>query len=213
MRRTLSGLGLLAGLTLGVAVPGADAQTPPSAPAPATPAAQAAPSQAPAAAPAPRPQPPTRDPRTPGYVPATELPDGTPQPANADGNFIVGPTHSPAPETIVQPGVPQGTVYEFTMSSADSKIYPGIARDAGTFGTPDPDNPAKLNVTTSGPRPYTRNVGVSWENMTPMFNAAEDYIRMWERTCTLADTKATLDGNPEAGCHPTWIDFEGGFDP
>ena len=25
------------------------------------------------------------------------------------------------------------------MSSADSKIYPGIARDQGTFGTPDPE--------------------------------------------------------------------------
>ena len=25
------------------------------------------------------------------------------------------------------------------MSSADSKIYPGIAREPGTFGTPDPD--------------------------------------------------------------------------
>ena len=52
-------------------------------------------------------------------------------PANADGNFIIGPTHHPAPEMTAQDGVPQGTVYNFTMSSADSKIYPGIARDAG----------------------------------------------------------------------------------
>ena len=52
--------------------------------------------------------------------------------------------------------MPQGTVYNFTMSSADSKIYPGIARDAGTFGTPDPNDPAKLIVTTSHPAPYTR---------------------------------------------------------
>ena len=57
-------------------------------------------------------------------------------------------------------GVPQGDVFEFTMSSADSKIYPGIARDAGTFGTPDPANPAKLIVTTSHPAPYTRRVAV-----------------------------------------------------
>ena len=34
----------------------------------------------------------------------------------------------------VQDGVPQGTVHTFTMSSADSKLYPGIARDSGTFG-------------------------------------------------------------------------------
>jgi enterochelin esterase-like enzyme len=51
-------------------------------------------------------------------------------------------------------------VYNFTMSSADSKIYPGIARDAGTFGVPDPANPAKLDVTTSHPAAYTRRVAV-----------------------------------------------------
>ena len=60
----------------------------------------------------------------------------------------------------VQDGVPQGTIYNFTMSSADSKIYPGIARDAGTFGTADPTDPAKLVVTTSHPAPYTRRVAV-----------------------------------------------------
>jgi hypothetical protein len=31
-----------------------------------------------------------------------------------------------------------------------------------------------------------RNTGVSWELLTPMFNAAEDYIRMWERNCEMA---------------------------
>jgi enterochelin esterase family protein len=60
----------------------------------------------------------------------------------------------------VQDGVPQGTIIKLTMSSADSKIYPGIARDAGTFGTPDPRDPAKLIVTTSHAAPYTRTVSV-----------------------------------------------------
>jgi enterochelin esterase-like enzyme len=60
----------------------------------------------------------------------------------------------------VQAGVPQGTVHTFTMSSADSRIYPGIAREPGTFGTPDPADPAKLVVTTSHPAPYTRRVAV-----------------------------------------------------
>ena len=116
---------------------------------------------APAAPPAPaRPAPPVRDPRAPGYVAATELPDGINAPANTDGNFIIGPTHTPAPETSAQPGVPQGAVIEFTMSSADSKLYPGIARDPGTFGTPDPADPAKLIVTTSHPAPYTRHIAV-----------------------------------------------------
>ncbi|MDR3698671.1 MAG: alpha/beta hydrolase-fold protein [Candidatus Sulfopaludibacter sp.] len=103
---------------------------------------------------------PTRDPHTPGYVTATELPDGANAPANTDGNFILGPTHSPAPEMTVHDDVPQGTVYNFDMQSTDSRIYPGIAREARTFGTPDPANPAKLNVTTSHPAPYTRHVAV-----------------------------------------------------
>jgi len=108
----------------------------------------------------PRPTPPARDPNTSGYVAAKELADGVNAPGDADGNFILGPTHTPAPEAAVQPGVPQGTVVEFTMSSADSKIYPGIARDPGGLGTPDPADPAKLIVTTSHPAPYTRHVAV-----------------------------------------------------
>jgi enterochelin esterase-like enzyme len=54
----------------------------------------------------------------------------------------------------------KGTIFNLTMNSADSKIYPGIARDPGTFGTPDPNDPAKLIVTTSHPAPYTRKVAV-----------------------------------------------------
>ena len=107
-----------------------------------------------------RPSPPTRDPHTPGFVTAKELPDGTVPPVDADGNFIIGPTHHQAPEMMVHTNVPQGAVYNFTMSSANSRIYPGIARERGTFGTPDPTNPAKLVVTTSHPAPYTRHVTV-----------------------------------------------------
>jgi iron(III)-enterobactin esterase len=61
---------------------------------------------------------------------------------------------------IVHAGVPQGTIVQFIMNSADSKFYPGIKREPGTFGTPDPNNPAKLIVTTSHPAPYTRRVTV-----------------------------------------------------
>lgn len=112
---------------------------------------------APAAA---HPTPPTRDPHTPGYVQARDLPDGANPPADQDGNFILGPTHDRAPEMAAHPDVPQGSVFQFTMHSADSKIYPGIAREAGTFGTVDPANPAKLIVTTSHPAAYTRKVTV-----------------------------------------------------
>jgi iron(III)-enterobactin esterase len=113
----------------------------------------------PQAQPTARPTPPTRDPHSPGYVQARELPDGTVPPPDQDGNFIIGPTHPPAAEMTAQE-LTHGSVVEFTMSSADSKYYPGIARDKGTFGTPAPDNPAKLVVTTSHPAPYTRKVAV-----------------------------------------------------
>jgi enterochelin esterase-like enzyme len=104
--------------------------------------------------------PPTRDPNTAGFVTAKELPDGRNPPVNADGNFILGPTHEVHIDAAAQDGSPTGTVIEFTMNSSDSKIYPGIARDAGTFGTPDPADPAKLMVTTSHPAAYTRKVAV-----------------------------------------------------
>jgi enterochelin esterase family protein len=129
----------------------ATCQTPPASPVPPVPAAAPRP---------PRPAPPTRDPHTPGYVTGTELADGANAPANEDGNFILGSTHNPAPESSVNPAFAQGTVVELTMSSADSKRYPGIARDPGTYGTPDPADPAKLLVPTSHPAPWTRHVTV-----------------------------------------------------
>ena len=107
-----------------------------------------------------RPTYPVRDPHTKGYVAAAELPDGANAPADADGNFILGPTHPPAPEMAAKAGVPQGAVYTFTMRSEESRLYPGIAREPHTFGTPDPHDPARLIVTTSHPAPYTRRVTV-----------------------------------------------------
>jgi len=124
------------------------------APAPATPApAAAAPGRGA------RPAPPTRDPHTPGYVTAKELPDGAVPSPKEDGNFIIGPTHNPAPEMTVQEGVPQGEIINFKMESTDSKFYPGIAREPGTFSRPDPADPNKLLV-SSHPAPYTRTVAV-----------------------------------------------------
>ena len=104
--------------------------------------------------------PPVRDPHTPGYVQATELPDGQIPSPDAEGNFIIGPTHRPAPEMSPAADVPRGRIVTFEMSSTDSRIYPGIMRDPGTFGTPDANDPTKLNVTTSHPAPYTRKVTV-----------------------------------------------------
>lgn len=103
--------------------------------------------------------PPTRDPNTPGYVKAKELPDGQVPSPKENGNFVIGPTHNPAPEMQEKPGVPKGDIFEFTMESKDSKIYPGIAREPGTFGQPDPNNPGKL-IVNSYPAPYTRKLAV-----------------------------------------------------
>ncbi len=118
----------------------------------------------------PRPTPPTRDPHTPGYVKARELPDGQLPPANADGNFILGPTHAPASELAAfaanppakgaVPQLPHGVITVFTMTSAESKIYPGIALVSGTTRTADPNHPARLIVTGSHPAPWTRTVAV-----------------------------------------------------
>jgi enterochelin esterase-like enzyme len=114
----------------------------------------------PATPPAARRTPPTRDPNSPGFVTAKELTDGSVPPAGADGNFIIGPSHPVAAELAHAGGELKGNVIEFTMNSSDSKIYPGIARDANTLGTVDPADPAKLIVTTSHPASYTRKVAV-----------------------------------------------------
>jgi enterochelin esterase-like enzyme len=73
---------------------------------------------------------------------------------------MIGPTHNRATEMVVQSGVPVGTIHRLSMESTDSKIYPGVAREPNTFGTVDPANPAKLNLSTSHPAPYTRRVAV-----------------------------------------------------
>jgi hypothetical protein len=144
------GFAILSALMTSIAVAGS-AQSTTSTPGTSAPAAHAAPPAHPGA--------PVRDPHTPGYVKAKQLPDGENAPPNKDGNFILGPTHPAAPEATAHDGVPKGKVYEFTMSSADSKFYPGIAREKGTYVTGDPDNPAKA-VVSSHPAPYTRHVGV-----------------------------------------------------
>jgi enterochelin esterase-like enzyme len=105
-----------------------------------------------------RPAYPTRSPHEPGYVAAQELADGSNASPDEDGNFILGPTHTAAPE--LADDMLQGSIVEFTMNSEDSKLYPGIAREPHTFGTPDPRDPAKLIVTTSHPARYSRRVGV-----------------------------------------------------
>src|SRR5205809_1561617 len=114
-------------------------------------------------------QPPTRDPKNPSYPRATELADGALPAARSEGNFIIGPTHAPAPETIAKEGVPKGTTVSFTLSSKESTIYnPGLIRDdvAGCgnssimIATTAPGDKSNMVVTTSHPGTWTRTIEV-----------------------------------------------------
>lgn len=133
------------------------------------PVASAQPASTPApTTPPPRPLPPQRLPDGPGAPrfnvagarpgdTARHAAPGANPPVEAEGDWIVGPEYLPAPELTVVPGVPQGRIEQFQLDSADSKFYPGIARDA--FGTVDPDNPRTLIVRTH-PAPYKRTITV-----------------------------------------------------
>lgn len=112
---------------------------------------------------------PTRDPHADGYVQAKELSDGDVPSPKDDGNFIIGPTHPAAPEMTQSDAVPQGAIFNFTMESTDSKIYPGIARGPApdASGGANPAAPAAPAVDANGRRivvthaaPYTRKVAV-----------------------------------------------------
>ncbi len=75
-------------------------------------------------------------------------------------------TSSSAPPTPPHPNCPRTPASlrvawkSSRVTSAGDPYYPGIARDPGTFGTPDPANPAKLNLTTTHPHPWNRTVAV-----------------------------------------------------
>jgi enterochelin esterase-like enzyme len=103
---------------------------------------------------------PTRDPHTPGYVKAAELPDGTQPAPNKNGNFIIGPTHTAAPETADPNRTLDRSIVEFTMNSEDSKYFSGIARNPDSQPTPDAENPARLLGIETHPAPYVRKVAV-----------------------------------------------------
>jgi len=78
-------------------------------------------------------------------------------PANRNGDFEIGPDYRPATEARAVGGRPEGTVQQFVMDSKDSKLYPGIARDA--FGVVDPNNPRTLIVKTHA-EPWQRAITV-----------------------------------------------------
>ena len=54
------------------------------------------------------------------------LADETPAKPLADGDFKIGPPYKDAPELTVKDDVLKGTLHEFTVTSEESKIYPGL---------------------------------------------------------------------------------------
>jgi|SaaInlStandDraft_1057018.scaffolds.fasta_scaffold19754_2 iron(III)-enterobactin esterase len=93
--------------------------------------------------------PPTRTfdaPGSPSFERLNEKPGLSP-PLDVNGNFLIGPDYTPAPENKAVDGVPQGRVQQFTIDSKETKLLnPGIARIV--FGTVDPKNPKTLIVET-----------------------------------------------------------------
>src|SRR5579884_125286 len=72
-------------------------------------------------------QPPVRKFDDPGAPPFTVLKTGENPPLNVDGNFVIGPDYTSAPERKVVEGVPQGKVKQFSIDSKETKLFnPGI---------------------------------------------------------------------------------------
>jgi hypothetical protein len=103
-----------------------------------------------------------RDPFAPGYVKATEMPDGQVPPMEADGNFIIGRTHTPAPEmSPVAAGQPKGKIYKFSLDSTESKFYPGVAVGPAPAGAAaSTGTTAPVEGVINHPQPYKRSVSV-----------------------------------------------------
>ena len=91
--------------------------------------------------------PPVRTFDAPGSPAFKRLKPGENPPVDVDGNFVIGPEYSAAPERKTVQGVPRGKVRQFTMDSRDGKLLsPGIARNV--FGKVDPKNAKTLIVET-----------------------------------------------------------------
>ncbi len=70
-------------------------------------------------------------------------------PGVGDGDYIVQPPYANAPELTERADAPKGMIYQFTMNSTDSKIYPGISKTA-----PGQTVPYQRHVTVYVPSQY-----------------------------------------------------------
>lgn len=114
--------------------------------------------------PSPKPKParppnPTRSPTAPGTPKLTPIfARSANPPADADGDFLIGPDYVPAPELTPVDGEPKGRVEKITMKSEDSHFYPGITRVPP--GGPADFRPANQAELKTYLKPYTRTVTV-----------------------------------------------------
>ncbi len=88
----------------------------------------------------------------------------------ADGDYSIGPDYTNAPELTPRDGATKGTVHEFTMSAADSAIYPGLkgpySRKVWVYIPSQyvPGTPAPFIVAQDGGG-YTNRLPVILDNM------------------------------------------------
>jgi len=94
----------------------------------------------------------------PGQITAMRGAPGANPPVDADGDFLIGPDYIRAAELDQVEGVPKGVVRQFTMRSADSKIYPGITK-VPPGGPPNYTPPDLIHVRVYA-MPYARTVTV-----------------------------------------------------
>ena len=87
----------------------------------------------------------------------------------AEGNFIIGPTHKPAPELAAQAGVPAGKVYSFThvverqhglQSRHDPRRPEWLPQRLGLHRETAPGDKSNLLVPTAHAGIWTRAVDV-----------------------------------------------------
>src|SRR5688500_4270743 len=116
-------------------------------------------------------------PPTPVSPAATQAAVPCPRPANApplvpvrldrDGNFRIAPPYVRDPAFNPKPDVPKGRVIRFTMSSAESKLFPTApvpAARAGGPGRGGAPSPANANVS---PAPQTPPCVPAWIDPAP----------------------------------------------
>jgi iron(III)-enterobactin esterase len=109
---------------------------------------------------------------------------GMAETADGDGRFVISPPYAPAPEVIANDQVPQGTVHEFTMNSADSAIYP---KDVAT------GEPFTRSVSVYIPAQYQAGTAAP-------FMVVQDGVSFYQGTMV-----PTLDNMIHAGTLPVMI--------